>query len=354
LSLLNRLCTNELVRLQKKLASAHSKDEFLDADVDASLRLGEAVSRWNHPDIRLLGLKTRDALGGIIATALNEAFKDPSPPPRAKEAAAELRATGRRLIPNALSASQSAEVETYFRDLPCYNLHYEGHINGDKIPRFVDKGAEEFQFGSYPRDDILRAPYLLELFSDDAVIDIVRDYLGARPMLYSVNAYWSFPNDNDEQSSYGQDFHRDISHPRFCVLFVCLTDTDQYSGAPQYILYTHNPDRLQEQFDRLGKTETAATLFDLPMDGLGFTKQYLEACSEFLETIEAQAGTAILEDTYGLHRGLAPIKRPRLMAWARYSLFTVPPKLEKTPRKILGSRYPTQEQKRFLLRGVVG
>ena len=74
---------------------------------------------------------------------------------------------------------------------------------------------------------------------------------------------------------------------------------------------------------------------------------------KIVETIEGPAGTAIVEDTYGLHRALAPTQHPRLMAWARYSLFTVPPALEKTSFKTLGNKYPKQERRRYVLRGIV-
>jgi len=46
-------------------------------------------------------------------------------------------------------------------------------------------------------------------------------------------------------------------------------------------------------------------------------------------THNSQAGTGIIENAYGLHRGLIPQKKPRLMAWARYSLFPTVPNLKK-------------------------
>jgi len=215
----------------------------------------------------------------------------------------------------------------------------------------VDGDAAKFSFGSYPRDEIVTAPHLLDALAGDTVLDAVEGFLGARPMLFSVNVFWSFPG--HAAASYGQDFHRDISHPRFCVLFVYLTDTAPASGAHQYIRGTHRLERVREHLGKSNADARAEDLFSLPQDGLGYSEIYEKLFAGEIDTIAGPAGTSFIEDTYGLHRGLTPLEAPRLAAWARYSLFPAPPQLERSPRALLGDRYPVDERRQYALRGII-
>jgi hypothetical protein len=320
------------------------------ADERAMHTLARAASTWNHPEIRKLPPEARDIVGTVIAEAVNSQYP-PSPiSAQAQRSAQQMREIGFSFLGQVLDDTQIAEIASYYRNRPCYNLHYEGHIHGDGVARGVDDGASAFHFGSYTKEDILEAPHLINLFLRPDVLDIAESFLGARPMLFSINTYWSFPQ--NEPPSYGQEFHRDISHPRFCVLFVYLTDAMEKTGAHQYIKKTQSVPILGAHLEARNAKHDARHFFTLPMDGLGYAELYEKELGDLFETIPGKAGTAFFEDTYGIHRGLPPENEPRLLAWARYSLFTAPPDLEMAPNSILGDRYPDDERARYALRGI--
>ncbi len=326
--------------------------EGMPEDDRAARHFARSVCEWNNPKVRVLPPESRQALAGLLAAAVRGSY----PPARLSESAtrvaAEMAAIGySKLIP-AMPAEQADETVGYFESLPCLNKHVEMHQGGDGIRRDPRGEARQFSFGTYTQEEIFAAPHLLETVTAPAVLDAVEAFLGARPMLFSLNAYWSFPQPG--APSYGQDFHRDMSHPKFCALFIYLTDTDASRGAHQYIRGTPSPAALSAMLRSRAIDCDERQFFGLDRDGLGFTELYERHLSPLMETISGRAGTMFLEDPYGLHRGPVPIAAPRLMAWARYSIFPEPPTLPKrTERAILGIRYPADERARYALRALI-
>jgi hypothetical protein len=155
------------------------------------------------------------------------------------------------------------------------------------------------------------------------MIPIVREYLGQNPLLYSVNAFTTYPISGPMNPDI-QTWHRDRDDVRFLALFVYLTDVlSAEDGAHLFKVGTHDSDE----------------------DG--------PVC-----TVLGPAGTAFLGDTRGLHMGVRPTTRPRTIAWARWCV-TDPPasyvwdKQEPCSRDILGFRYPSNEGVRSSIRLVV-
>jgi hypothetical protein len=138
------------------------------------------------------------------------------------------------------------------------------------------QGFESANYAGYTPEQVLRTPGLLDLFNDERIIARVAAFLGAAPVLYSVNAWWSLVK-NAPEGPYSQFFHRDIDADRFLVLFVYLTDVSM-DGGPH-------------QVQRNDKTIISC---------LGI------------------AGTMWLVNTLAPHRGLMPTTEPRLVCWARY------------------------------------
>lgn len=314
-----------------------------DADRTAIARLAESITRWNHPTIRELRPEARATIADLISESVRYAY--PSTTPQSPFAQT-LKDLGIAKLGLAFTPEQAYEVSAYFESRPCLNRHIENAESGDDIRRDVNGPAKDFAFGCYTGEEIFSAPRLVELFTSDVVLDAVESFLGAWPMIFSVNAFWSFPQ--GAASRYGQEFHRDKSHPRFCVLFLYLTDTDVGNGPHQYFRGTHDPERLEGL-----SGDEARRLFDLPNDGYGLSDEYQEALSPYLETVVGKAGTAFLTDSYGLHRGQAPMTRRRLLAWARYSVFTSPPNISRLPVATLGDRYPASERARYSLRALL-
>jgi hypothetical protein len=319
-------------------------------DATAARRFSQVMCEWNNPLVRQLGPGGRD----IVATALADAIRDGYPPTHvsaiASTVATRLRQEGVSIVDNGLTPEQTAECRAFFASFDCLNTHVDGHDADAPVGRYSHEDVRRFHHGCYSCDEILRAPHLLELFTRPDVLDVVEAFLGARGMLFSVNAFWSFPHDGTTD---GQQFHRDKSHPRFCVLFVYLSDVDRESGAHQYIRGSNSLTSLDRFCEEQHLNVTARQFFDLPNDGRGYDELYDRSLGPLIVTLEGMAGTTFIEDAYGVHRGLPPRAKPRLMAWARYSLFTEPPEIPKSNRRILGDRYPAAERARYALRGIV-
>lgn len=69
---------------------------------------------------------------------------------------------------------------------------YQNAESGDDIRRDVNGPAKDFAFGCYTGEEIFSAPRLVELFTSDVVLDAVESFLGAWPMIFSVNAFSVF------------------------------------------------------------------------------------------------------------------------------------------------------------------
>jgi hypothetical protein len=330
----------------------HRVPETVPEDDHAARYFANSVCEWNNPKIRVLPPESREVLAGLLAAAVRQAYPAAPPSEQAKLIADEMTAIGySRLLPP-MPLEQAAETVRYFDSRPCLNKHVETHGGGDGVRRDPRGDARQFSFGTYTQEEIFAAPHLLETVTAPHVLDAVEAFLGARPMLFSLNAYWSFPQPG--APSYGQDFHRDMSHPKFCVLFIYLTDTDASRGAHEYIRGTPSPAALTSMLRAKAIDYDARQFFGLERDGLGFTDLYERHLSPLMETIEGPAGTMFLEDPYGLHRGPVPVAAPRLMAWARYSIFPEPPALPKRAKRgVLGSRYPKDERARYALRALI-
>lgn len=292
--------------------------EDVPKDDHAARHFAKSVCEWNSPKVRVLPPESREALAELLAAAVREAYPTAPPSELARQVAAEMAAIGYSKLVPAMPAQQAGEVVRYFEFMPCLNKHVEILQGGDGVRRDPRGDARRFSFGTYTQEEIFAAPHLLETITAPVVLDAVEAFLGARPMLFSLNAYWSFPQPGEP--SYGQDFHRDMSHPKFCALFIYLTDTDVGRGAHQYIRGTPSPAALAAMLRSRAIDCDERQFFGLERDGLGFTDLYERHLSFLMETISGPAGTMFLEDPYGTapwHRadrraaadGVGPLQR---------------------------------------------
>jgi hypothetical protein len=220
-----------------------------------------------------------------------------------------------------LSTEKAAETAAYFANLPCYGAHVAAKSDG--IARNPNGAAREFPFGSYLLDDIVRAPHILELANRPEILSVAEAYFGCVPTLYSMNAWWSFPQ-NDGAERITQMFHRDLDDFKFLALFVYLTDVDETNGPHQYVHGSHHPETIRHWLIEGGcATAEADELVAELFKGSGYNGRdlYPQYLSGRIVTINGPAGAAFLADPYGLHRGIAPARAPRLVCWIRYGLF---------------------------------
>lgn len=193
---------------------------------------------------------------------------------------------------------RASDMRLYFEGRKVRD-HY-GKTPGEFLP---DEAGPETHVGTFDDEVVLRAPHALAIANDPSVLSAVSAALGARPIISSMTAWWSIPHAGAAREA--ELFHRDVDDWRFIKLFVYLTDVDHESGPHAYIPGSHTSDRLRE-IRRYSDDEVETA--------------YPGKCL----IISGPAGKAFLENTQGLHRGIPPRSRMRLLFQVIYSLSRSP------------------------------
>ena len=238
------------------------------------------------------------------------------------EAADQLRKKGVVKLPLTLPKETIAAIRAYLEAQP---VHKGPHVYAfDGRPKDLDVARADYSMAGYRSDQLVRAPHLVDLFNDPRLIDLVEEYLGCVPTLYSLNGWWSVPA-NRPELIYSQYFHRDIDDWRFVTLFLYLSDVDDATGPHQVITESHTLDGMNALLAKARAARREVGDFD---PAASFVKTMGAQLSQDCERLFGDAvfnavgpaGTMFLVNTKALHRGLMPIKSPRLVLWARYGL----------------------------------
>ena len=175
--------------------------------------------------------------------------------------------------------------------------------NRDRRSFTVDSVPDNAMMADYHLRDIIHCPHILDLANSPALLGLAASYLGCKPTLSALGLRWSFPS--TELGTGLQAFHRDSDDWRFIKVFVYLTDVDEDSGPHVYVRGSHlvqAPVRLRSYSD--------AQVEDL----YGKDK---------LVSVTGPRGFGFVADTYGIHKGKVPLRRPRLLLQIQYSILPV-------------------------------
>lgn len=153
---------------------------------------------------------------------------------------------------------------------------------------------------------------LLQLATRHEILDVVNTYLGLYARLNSVNAWYTVPTGSaDRQRSASQQWHRDPEDRRLLKMFLYVNDVGADSGALEYIPSTRTggPDaHLLRPAGLLAERGYNYPAPDLVRDILSRSPSVVA---------DGPAGTLVLCDTSGLHRGGFTVSTPRILGvWA--------------------------------------
>ena len=233
----------------------------------------------------------------------------------------DLRDDGLAHLGNLLSSSQVAEVRAALEGLPVYNMHVLTQSDG--IPRDIRGEARRFHFGCYDLPTTLALPHLLEVANHPDVLAAAEAHLGCVPTIYGAYLWWSFgghPTIGPQNNS----LHRDGDDVGFCTLFVYLSDVDLDSGPHVFIRMTHRGEAMERLMASGPPRRVIVDGREEDLKGLNCRIGYLNdplyetVFSRAVERLCGPAGTAMLIDTYGLHKGELPRKGDRLIFMVRY------------------------------------
>lgn len=217
-----------------------------------------------------------------------------SPSSQAQSLAHQLRTRGITEPIAVLSAAQVAEMRTYFEHHMCADP-WRPHL-GSFL--YKDIPSPETNMGIYGHDISAKAPHALEFLNAPILLETAELYLGCKPLIDNVFAWWSYSNRTEAKGT--QWYHRDVDSMKFLKAFIFLTDVESDSGPHDYIQGSHRSNVLATT-KRVSDQEVADAFID-----------------DDHVSVTGPAGTVFLADTYGLHRGRLPEKNQRLLFAGAY------------------------------------
>ncbi len=267
----------------------------------ARLRPGEGFQAWRalfyYAQRMITAPPARRAVCALIAAVVRARRGGGRDRPTGADHArimTDLKRDGLARLPPLASDAAIAAMRAYFSAQPV--LDASGRESAvEDLP--------DASTAAYGLKRVLACPGLLEMLNAPCVLRIASDYLGCQPTLSSVGVRWSFPTAGPIART--QTFHRDLDDWRFLKLFVYLTDVDEGSGPHCYVRTS--------QASAFGWTAKAYSQAELE-HRFGADK---------LTVIVGRRGTTFIADTLGVHRGVSPAERPRLILQAQYSLLPV-------------------------------
>ncbi|QOZ52012.1 phytanoyl-CoA dioxygenase family protein [Bradyrhizobium sp. CCBAU 53338] len=242
---------------------------------------------------RIRGVPSRERTADSLARRL-PAFKATSD---MSEQTAVLKDRGYLFLDGLISSNQLQSMRKFFSENKCADPYRP------ELGQFVAPGnaPPQTHVAFFPNETVIRAPHAVEIANDPKVLSIVSGFLGAKPTISYMTAWWSMPN-KDGKAEQAEQFHRDVDDIRFVKLFCYLTDVDETSGPHMFVPGSQNVDKL-----------TTIRRYE--------DREIVQAFgADSLCTFTGKAGTAFLENTYGFHRGVPPRAKPRLLFQVLYSL----------------------------------
>jgi len=190
----------------------------------------------------------------------------------------------------------------------------EAFAEGERVRRAIERYQRESTGKQYlvrlwpeppelpPSDPWLR------LGLHERLLDLVNSYLGLWSKLNYVDLWYTIPVEGERRAVASQRWHRDPEDERMVKAFLYLSDVDEGAGPLEYVRGSTGAGRWSGLWPNPALGEAS-----YPPDG------ELEARVPESDRVvcTGPAGTLILCDTHGFHRGGLATRSPRLFAtWA--------------------------------------
>ncbi len=247
-------------------------------------------SQLNKRNIEILG-KHAPVLNPAQKTAVNDLESD----------GIHVTTLNRLLNANGLLKALQDEAEALFRK-PDVRDQIEQRISKEGTKWYVVR-----VFGFQPT---LAVPSsLATLLLDDRILGIVNAYLGVCSRIKYLDIWYNLPCDPSDPPIDSERWHRDNEDNQLIKLFLYLSDVDEKSGPLSYIRGTQPGGRHGSVYPNNPPTGS------FPPDGaLERELPEEEVCS-----CPGDAGTLLLYDACGFHRGGRTTNKPRILLVATYA-----------------------------------
>ena len=217
-----------------------------------------------------------------------------------------LRRDGYAILDTKLDPSIVSELSAKFAQAPCTltsdketSLAAGETVTVDLVNPLAEKYAVD-------TNSLLSIPTVRSMLLDRGLLEISQDYIGSAPIVDIVTSWYSFPSDSPSHQA-AQLFHFDLDRIRWMKVFFLLTDQTIDTGAHLYVPGTHRDggiprELLDRGYARLEDNEVS--------------RHFPEST---WKTMEAPAGSILIEDTRGLHKGISLKRDHRLMLQFEYT-----------------------------------
>ncbi|HEX4984478.1 MAG TPA: phytanoyl-CoA dioxygenase family protein [Burkholderiales bacterium] len=156
-------------------------------------------------------------------------------------------------------------------------------------------------------EDVINNVDVQRLMSDTSILALAQAYLGSRPVADVTNMWWHTAFSHEPDSDAAQFFHFDMDRIRWLKFFFYLTDVGPQSGPHCFVRGSHRTGGIPRQLLKKGY----ARLTDEEVSTFYEKDRIIE--------FHAPAGTLIVEDTRGLHKGKVVERGDRLMLQLQFS-----------------------------------
>lgn len=213
---------------------------------------------------------------------------------KALEKSADLHRDGFVFLPDAYSNALLSRVRDVLVARKCFDPYHP-----DRGTFLLDDAPADANVVNVLEPETI--PEVMQIANDPGVLQVVSEYLGCKPLINDLEAWWSLPNRPAPKEA--QNFHRDNDAIRFVKLFIYLTDVGDADGPHMFVKGSHRSRKLLTEGVRLSDAEVEA-----------------EHDADEIMRFTGPFGTTFLEDTFGIHKGELPKESRRLILQVRYTL----------------------------------
>ena len=138
---------------------------------------------------------------------------------------------------------------------------------------------------------------LKNIITSKSLLEIAKSYLNTNCISINATYFISNPIKTSEEEKYSnaQYFHWDNDFVKFFKFYIYLSDVDEFAGPHVFIPFSHKYKKKQHRLCRLYSDDKVLS-------------EYKD-----IKYFKGVAGTSFFTDSYGLHKGVTPLNKYRLM-----------------------------------------
>jgi hypothetical protein len=193
-----------------------------------------------------------------------------------------------------LSEELLAEIRNYAATTPCHPM--EGYQRKPETVMFDASKATAVRY-DYDLATLLKAPVFQRIAADPTLLAVAQAYWGCAMLFDHLGLWWSVPSAGGPDTGAAQLHHVDMDRINWLNFFIYISDVGPDNGPHCYVARSHR--RKPRTLLRPGRIHDDEIASAYPAEDI----------KEFV----GPAGTIIIEDTRGHHKGVALRAGSRLM-----------------------------------------